>query len=99
MKTAGINELRALVAEALPNAAAAQKLTEAIVRATELARDEDSTAAATKADLAELRTEFKTEIRDLRAEMHQLFRDQTWRLTTSVVVVVLVATVLQHFWR
>jgi hypothetical protein len=35
MKTAGINELRAMVAEALPNSAAAQKLTDAIVRATE----------------------------------------------------------------
>lgn len=40
MKTTGINELRTLVGQAVPDAAAAQKLTEAIVRATELAEEE-----------------------------------------------------------
>jgi hypothetical protein len=36
---------------------------------------------------------------DLRSEMHVAFRDQTWKLVGSFVVVVLAATVIQHYWH
>jgi hypothetical protein len=75
MKTTSLNEIRNLVAAALPDERAAQKLTEAIARATELARDEDSTTVATKADIAALRTELKGDIAGLRTELKTDFSD------------------------
>jgi hypothetical protein len=87
MKTAGINELHALVAEALSKGDA-HKLADAIVRATELAEDEmrpvtrdylDARLAASASDLqkalADLRTELQQQIAGLRAELQQQIAD------------------------
>src|SRR3954453_5370513 len=108
MKTAGINELRALVAEALPNSAAAQKLTDAIVRATELAEDEmhpvtrdylDARLAQTTGELrkemADLRTELQKGLADLRTWAEGKLRAQLWQIGSLI----LIATVLNHYWR
>jgi polyhydroxyalkanoate synthesis regulator phasin len=83
MKTAGINELHALVAEALSKADA-HKLADAIVRATELAQDEarpvtrdylDARFAAAASDLQKALTDWRAELQQqiagLRAELQQ----------------------------
>jgi hypothetical protein len=36
---------------------------------------------------------------DVRAKMQTSFRDQTWKLVGSFAVVVLAATVIQHYWH
>jgi hypothetical protein len=56
MKTTAMTEIRTLVSVAVPGDGA-QKLTEAIVRATELAEEEAATRLATKSDLAELKAD------------------------------------------
>jgi hypothetical protein len=43
--------------------------------------------------------ELRKDIADLRTEMHKAFRGQTWKLVTSFIVVVLAATVIQHYWH
>ena len=96
MKTAGINEIRSMVAEALPNAAAAQKLTDAIVRATELAEDEMRPVGRDYLDarLADL----LKELADLRSELVDKMRtQQMWMAGTFVLL--LATVVLQHFWK
>ena len=101
MKTTGVNEVRALVAEAIPNATAAQKLTDAIVRATELVEDETYPVTRDYLDarLTALASDLRKDIADLRADMQTTFRDQTWKLAGSFIFVVVVATVIQHYWR
>jgi hypothetical protein len=59
MKQPAQNEIRALVIEAMHDANVAQKLTDAIVRATELAHEEDADRLATKVDLSELKADLK----------------------------------------
>lgn len=92
MKTPAVSELRALVAEAFPNAdsASAQKLTEAIVRATELAAEEAQPVTRDHLDdkLGKLSNE-------LRAWMESKLRVQLWQIGSLI----LIATVLNHFWR
>jgi hypothetical protein len=96
MKTAGINEIRSIVAEALPNAAAVQKLTDAIVRATELAEDEMRPVGRDYLD-ARL-TEMLKELADLRSELVDKMRtQQMWMAGISILL--LASVVLQHFWR
>jgi hypothetical protein len=96
MKTAGINEIRSMVAEALPNAAAVQKLTDAIVRATELAEDEMRPVGRDYLD-ARL-TEMLKELADLRSELVDKLRtQQMWMVGISILL--LASVVLQHFWR
>jgi hypothetical protein len=96
MKTAGINEIRSMVAEALPNAAAVQKLTDAIVRATELAEDEMRPVGRDYLD-ARL-TEMLKELADLRSELVDKMRtQQMWMAGISILL--LASVVLQHFWR
>jgi DNA anti-recombination protein RmuC len=96
MKTAGINELHALVAEAL-NKGDAHKLADAIVRATELAEDEmrpvtrdylDARLAAGASDLqkalADLRAELQQQIAGLRAELQQQIADVRTELQQQI---------------
>jgi hypothetical protein len=101
VKTAGINEIRSMVAEALPNSAAAQKLTDAIVRATELAEDElrPVTRDYLDARLSATESALRKDMADLRAELADKLRDQTRWLTGTFVVIMVVAVILQHFWR
>jgi hypothetical protein len=66
MRTAGMTEIRTLVSVAIPGDGA-QKLTEAIVRATELAEEEAVTKLATKSDLAELKAATKSDLAELKA--------------------------------
>jgi hypothetical protein len=110
MKTAGINELHALVAEALSNDDA-HKLADAIVRATELAEDEtrpvnrdylDARLAATASDLqkalADLRAELQQQIAGVRTDLIDKMRtQQMW--TVGTFILLLVSVVLQHFWK
>lgn len=96
MKTAGINEIRSMVAEALPNVAAVQKLTDAIVRATELAEDEMRPVGRDYLDarLADVRKE----LADLRSELVDKMRSQQmWTVATFILL--LASVILQHFWR
>ena len=96
MKTAGINEIRSIVAEALPNAAAVQKLTDAIVRATELAEDEMRPVGRDYLD-ARL-TNMLKELADLRSELSDKVRcQQMWAIATFILL--LASVVVQHFWR
>jgi uncharacterized small protein (DUF1192 family) len=96
MKTTGINEIRAMVAEALPNAAAAQKLTDAIVRATELAEDE--TRLVSRDYLDARLSDLRKELADLRAELVDKMRSQQmW--TVGTFILLLASVVLQHVWK
>jgi hypothetical protein len=96
MKTTGINEIRAMVAEALPNAAAAQKLTDAIVRATELAEDE--TRPVSRDYLDARLSDLRKDMADLRAELVDKMRSQQmW--TVGTFILLLASVVLQHFWK
>jgi hypothetical protein len=61
-------EIKTLVSVAIPGDGA-QALTEAIVRATELAEEEAATRLATKSDLAILKSDLEAELAELRAEM------------------------------
>jgi hypothetical protein len=61
-----MTEIRTLVSVAIPGDGA-QKLTEAIVRATELAEEEAVTKLATKSDLAELKAATKSDLAELKA--------------------------------
>jgi hypothetical protein len=130
MKTTGINELRTMVEQAVTDATDAQKLTEAIVRATELAEEESKPVTKDHfdarfqtfsdrfdAEMRLVREHFESELRVLRAEMDRRFsqvgaqiadlrsdvqrdfREQTWKVTGSFILVVLAATVLQHYWK
>ena len=56
MKTTSMTEIRTLVSVVVPGDGP-QTLTEAIVRATELAEEEAVTRLATKSDLAELKVD------------------------------------------
>jgi polyhydroxyalkanoate synthesis regulator phasin len=100
MKTSGINELRALVAEALTQEDAA-KLTEAIVRATELAEEEAKPVTRDYLDarLSATESALRKDLSDLRSEFADKLRDQTRWLTGTFVVIMMVAVILQHFWR
>jgi hypothetical protein len=96
MKTAGINEIRSIVAEALPNAAAVQKLTDAIVRATELAEDEMRPVGRDYLD-ARLSDMLK-ELAVLRSELTDKVRcQQLWAIATFTLL--LASVLLQHFWK
>jgi ABC-type amino acid transport system permease subunit len=75
MKTTGINELRTLVGQAVPDAAAAQKLTEAIVRATELAEEESKPVTRDHLDkrLSELESSLKGWVFTIALAINGLF--------------------------
>jgi hypothetical protein len=108
VKTAGINELRALVADALTKTDA-EKLTEAMVRATELAQEDDSASAATKSDVANLRADLQKQIGDLHADLQKQIGNVKSELTDKLrgqnmwtigtFVLLLVSVVIQHIWR
>jgi hypothetical protein len=73
MKITSVSEIKALVSVAIPGDGA-QALTEAIVRATELAEEEAVARLATKGDLALLKADFaglKSDFADLRSELAQ----------------------------
>jgi hypothetical protein len=108
MKTVGINEIRSMVAEALPNAAAAQKLTDAIVRATELSEDETRPVSRDYLDarLVELRADLRKEMADLRADFQKGMAEiRTWtegKLRTQLVQIgslIFASVILNHWWK
>jgi hypothetical protein len=86
------------VSEALPGDNA-QKLTDAIVRATELAEDEAADRLATKADLAvavaDLKTDLKTDIARLETSVAKRHVGIIqWFVGTGLVAAGLVAAVI-----
>jgi hypothetical protein len=83
MKTTSIAEIRNLVSEALPGDNA-QKLTNAIVRATELAEDEAADRLATKADIAVAVADLKTSIAVAVADLKTDLKTDIANLGTSV---------------
>jgi hypothetical protein len=55
-----------------------------------------NTSVATKADLFELKGELKSEVRDLRAEMHSLMRQQImWNVGSIIAVAGVVFAILR----
>lgn len=110
MKTAGVNELHALVAEALSKGDA-HKLADAIVRATELAEAEmrpvtrdyldarlTAGASGLQRALADLRAELQQQLADVRADLIDKMRtQQMW--TVGTFVLLLASVVLQHVWK
>jgi hypothetical protein len=52
-----------------------------------------------RAEMEKRFAEMGERIADLRTDMEKGLRDQTWRLAGSFILVVLIATVIQHYWR
>jgi hypothetical protein len=71
MKMNSVSEIKALVSVAIPGDGA-QALTEAIVRATELAEEEAVTRLATKSDLALLKVDVQSVRTDLQSDFAKL---------------------------
>ena len=97
-----MTEIKTLVSVAIPGDGA-QALTEAIVRATELAEEEAVTRLATKsdlallkADLAELRGELKTGLAELKADLVRWIFGSGVTLTALIVGAVYFIVNLKH---
>jgi hypothetical protein len=91
MKTTAMTEIRTLVSVAVPGDGA-QKLTEAIVRATELAEEEAATRLATKSDLAAL----KADLAELKADLVRWMFGTGITLTALIIGAVYFIVNLRH---
>jgi MinD-like ATPase involved in chromosome partitioning or flagellar assembly len=90
MRTTGMTEIRTLVSVAVPGDGA-QKLTEAIVRATELAEEEAVTQLATKSDLAELKAATKSDFAELKANLAEMKADLVrWMFGAGITLTALI---------